>query len=416
MSWNFTMQDVLACVGAITRGKVTRAGEIEVQCPNGVCNSRHQPVWFSCNLSKGTYNCFHCCTDCPYKGGMIDLFCMFSGVDPNDRKEAKRQLSIALDGGVSNYKPREIFLLPEPENTRSDEDLDLVYRTLLSKLTLNPSHRDNLHKRGLSDEEIDRAMYRSLPEKWGPVFVELKKALPGETLEGIPGFYTNGGKVFSAFTKSGFFVPYFNERQMIVGMQVRFDQGEHRYLWFSSTGYPGGARSRNIASYGIPGAMPKLNSGTPVYVTEGALKAHIACVLSGGRNPYIALAGVNCFNQWENACTMLRACGVTQVIDAFDSDRETNEHVRNALARLYEIAQRYGITMRRFNWGTKQKGVDDYYLAVIQGKAFVPFIPREVQERACKSPHPSRLSQTVSKSAQSSRRPAQRLPYVPIPK
>ena len=123
--------------------------------------------------------------------------------------------------------------------------------------------------------------------------------------------------------------------------------------------------------------MPKCDGTKTVYITEGALKAHIACVLSGNHNPYIALAGVNCFNQWEETCVYLKSVGVTHVIDAFDSDRESNEHVRNALKKLYAIAARYGISMTRFNWGTTYKGVDDYYLAVSRGEVFLPFVPKK---------------------------------------
>ena len=163
-------------------------------------------------------------------------------------------------------------------------------------------------------------------------------------------------------------------------MQIRFDKGDKRYLWFSSAGFQGGCSARNIASYGIPGVMPECKKGQIVYVTEGALKAHIACELSESHEPYIALAGVNCFNQWEMTCEYLKSQGITRVVDAFDSDRESNEHVKNALAKLYEIASRYGITMTRFNWGTTYKGVDDYYLAFKQGKVFRPFVPNTTNE------------------------------------
>ena len=103
--------------------------------------------------------------------------------------------------------------------------------------------------------------------------------------------------------------------------------------------------------------------------------------MSGNHNPYIALAGVNCFNQWEETCEYLKSLGVTHVIDAFDSDRENNVHVRNALKKLYAIAERYGITMTRFNWGTTYKGVDDYFLAVSQGNVLLPFIPKEQEQK-----------------------------------
>lgn len=377
MAWSFSMDTVLDLVGAKTRGKVTRAGEIEVQCPHGVCGRNKQPVYFSVNVAKGQYNCFHCCSGCPYSGGMIDLYCMFTGIDPNDRQFAKHAISMDLSGKPAHTKCK-IVMRPESDidlslQARPDAELDKAYRAVLNELTLNPEHRENLRKRGLTDEVIDRCLYRSVPEHWAGVFVRLKKLKI--SFIGIPGFYEKNGKAFSACTKPGFFIPYFNADNQIVGMQIRFDDGDKRYRWFSSPGYENGCSAKNIASYGIPGVMPKCAKDKTVYITEGALKAHIACTLSGNSNPYIALAGVNCFNQWEATCEHLKALGVTHVADAFDSDRESNEHVRNALKKLYAIAARYGITMTRFNWGTAYKGVDDYFLAVSQGKALRPFIP-----------------------------------------
>ncbi len=98
-------------------------------------------------------------------------------------------------------------------------------------------------------------------------------------------------RLFPPAQNQGFFIPYFNSKGQIVGMQIRFDKGDKRYLWFSSAGFQGGCSARNIASYGIPGVMPECKKGQIVYVTEGALKAHIACELSESHEPYIALAG-----------------------------------------------------------------------------------------------------------------------------
>lgn len=386
MSWNFSMETVLDLVSAKTRGKVTRAGEIEVQCPHGVCGHKKQPIYFSVNLAKGQYNCFHCCSGCPYSGGMIDLYCMFTGLDPNNKKEVKKAFAQALDGTVVKVRETTVTkreLAPGLE-AKPDEELDKVYRAVLNELTLKPEHRENLKKRGLSDEMIDKCLYRSMPERWSSVFAALKKK--GISFKGVPGFYEKNGKAFAACSKPGFFIPYFNSRNEIVGMQIRFDKGDKRYLWFSSSGYDNGCSARNIASYGIPSVMPKCDGTKTVYITEGALKAHIACVLSGNHNPYIALAGVNCFNQWEETCVYLKSVGVTHVIDAFDSDRESNEHVRNALKKLYAIAARYGISMTRFNWGTTYKGVDDYYLAVSRGDVFLPFVPKKKPDEEAPKP------------------------------
>ena len=51
------------------------------------------------------------------------------------------------------------------------------------------------------------------------------------------------------------------------------------------------------------------------------------------------------------------------IVDAFDSDRATNPNVANAIAKLHAIAKEYGYDMKTWDWGTEQKGVDDYLLA-----------------------------------------------------
>lgn len=162
-----SMEAVLGVVNAKTRGGVSRTGEIEVQCPMGVCGHKKKPVYFSVNLERGQYNCFHCCSGCPYSGGMVDLFCLFNGLDPQNRQEANKALANALDG-----KPIEsrITFKYQPEPTadiKSDEELDKVYRAVLNELTLKPEHRNNLLKRGLTNEVIDKCLYRSVPEPMG---------------------------------------------------------------------------------------------------------------------------------------------------------------------------------------------------------------------------------------------------------
>lgn len=122
-----SMEAVLGVVNAKTRGGVSRTGEIEVQCPMGVCGHKKKPVYFSVNLERGQYNCFHCCSGCPYSGGIVDLFCLFNGLDPKKRQEANKALANALDG-----KPVEsrVTLKYQPEPTvdvKSDEELDKVY-------------------------------------------------------------------------------------------------------------------------------------------------------------------------------------------------------------------------------------------------------------------------------------------------
>src|SRR5262249_29749552 len=55
------------------------------------------------------------------------------------------------------------------EAKRADDDtLHTVYEALLKRLTLSKAHREALHRRGLLDEAIDRAGYRTLPGQGRP--------------------------------------------------------------------------------------------------------------------------------------------------------------------------------------------------------------------------------------------------------
>lgn len=187
----------------------------------------------------------------------------------------------------------------------------------------------------------------------------------GIVLQGVPGFYRKNGRYCAATFRSGFFIPYFDEKGRICGMQIRFDVAKEsgkRYLWFSSAGYEDGCSARNITSYGAPGLMPAVGSGRLVFVTEGALKAAAANVLDAKHHPIIAIGGVSCYGQWEETCRYLQSKNIHFVADAFDSDRETNASVQKSLEKLYSIAAQYGIRMQRCDWGTAQKGVDDFLL------------------------------------------------------
>lgn len=95
---------------------------------------------------------------------------------------------------------------------------------------------------------------------------------------------------------------------------------------------------------------------------QGALKAAAANALDAKHHPIIAIGGVSCYGQWEETCRYLQSKNIRFVADAFDSDRETNASVQKSLEKLYSIAAQYGIRMQRCDWGTAQKGVDDFLL------------------------------------------------------
>lgn len=368
-AFGITIYDVLTLGGAQQVGRPSQKGEIKVLCPRGVKTSRGKTATFDVNLAKGNFKCYRECSDCTGHGGMLDLYNLLCGSGA-DRKTAYAEIVNKLKHGdlPKIKRPAEPAFVPQKMqgNTADASVLDKAYRAFLATLTLGEKHRANLLSRGLTERAIQQGLYKSVPQgqaAWGKSLRALETQ--GIVLQGVPGFYRKNGRYCAATFRSGFFIPYFDEKGRICGMQIRFDVAKEsgkRYLWFSSAGYEDGCSARNITSYGAPGLMPAVGSGRLVFVTEGALKAAAANVLDAKHHPIIAIGGVSCYGQWEETCRYLQSKNIHFVADAFDSDRETNASVQKSLEKLYSIAAQYGIRMQRCDWGTAQKGVDDFLL------------------------------------------------------
>lgn len=368
--FGITIYDVLTLGGAQQIGRPSQKGEIKVLCPRGVKNTRGKTATFDVNLAKSNFKCYRECNDCIGHGGMLDLYNLLCGSGA-DRKTAYAEILNKLKHGTvpEIKRPAENVFHPQksPEKTADTPTLDRAYRAFLATLTLSEKHRANLLSRGLPELAIQKGLYKSVPQgqaAWSKSLRALE--MQGIALQGVPGFYRKDGRYCAATFRSGFFIPYFDEQGRICGMQIRFDtakEGGKRYLWFSSAGYEDGCSARNITSYGAPGLMSAVEPGCLIYVTEGALKAAAANALDAKHHPMIAIGGVSCYGQWEETCRYLQSKNIRFVVDAFDSDRETNASVQRALEKLYKIAAEHGIRMQRCDWGTAQKGVDDYLLS-----------------------------------------------------
>lgn len=276
------------------------------------------------------------------------------------------------------------------------EVLDKVYRALLRVCPLDDAHREALHMRGLTDEEIQRLGYGTMDlaafarkrnitgANWlktacdcvaGAVERE-GEAMTGDpwfTLTGgIPGFYDTPadwrgwtGKAIVPCYR-GILIPYRNERGQIVGMQIRQDkcltdkdghQGP-RYVWLSSRGKDGGATPGTPVHWAQ--RAEEINA-RGVYLTEGGLKGDIFRAVTGAN--VIAVPGVNAIKGVPAALEVLKARGVEVVVCAYDMDYLTNESVKNAVDKLRKIVEASGMQWIRLRWddrGGVLKGCDDW--------------------------------------------------------
>jgi len=228
------------------------------------------------------------------------------------------------------------------------EVLDAAYRALLSELSISTPHRDNLHRRGLTDEEIDQLGYKTLPVGGRHELVRNLTA-KGVELAGVPGFY-HGGGYWQLAGPAGMLLPVKSVKSQIAGLQVRCNNAASgRYKWLSSKNFPEGC------SPGTPVHVAgTVSVGGEVWITEGPLKADISALKLG--RLVLAVAGVS---NWLGAIPILRQLKPERVVIAFDMDKTANGAVRLHLDSLIAALIRRGIRTFEAGWDVTYKGIDD---------------------------------------------------------
>lgn len=254
---------------------------------------------------------------------------------------------------------------PRPRATSSSAGADHVahvLQTLMSEhLTLSPQHRDSLLARGLTHEVITRNGYATAPTYRRAAEISLSLSRLG--LEGVPGFYYEGGAWRLAVTSPGFYVPVRDERDRVAGLQLRRDAGSPKYLWLSSASRPCGATS------GAPPHFVGVNTAGEIdelLVTEGALKADVINCLSGA--PVVGLAGVQAFGDDFAQRLHLSFPNLRRAVIAYDRDMLTNPHVYCAIERLTQQLRGAFLQVRARVWQTPHKGYDDFLLALLDSE------------------------------------------------
>lgn len=342
---------------------------------------------FSFNFAKGVFNCFKGCINCPVSGcgNSVDMVCLYHDCSRDDAVEILKNYSSSRDNAAKIAKRKQIPFVPVKTIKTLDADsLNAVYTEFLDSLELSEIHEIDLLKRGLRPEHILSVGFKSLPQV-GHRMIARRIVEKGLDIKGVPGFYTDNIGPTINCNGSGYFIPYRDEKDRIVALQIRYDvdldgtmteeektaRKKKRYRWFTSSTKENGASSTTVPFYGLPGSCHKsqFDKGDKVYATEGGLKAAVAQSISGRR--FVAIPGIRCFSAWRAVLATLKEDGVTTVVDAFDMDRYTNENVMNSIEKLKEIAKdEFGIELYAWNWDPEFKGVDDYFLHLKENGKF----------------------------------------------
>lgn len=255
---------------------------------------------------------------------------------------------------------------------------NLVYTAMLRSLKLEKKHLENLTvKRGMSLASVVNNGYRSTVKDKEDCSRVARQIMEAGITPNEAGFYKDDTGYKMVPLDSGFIIPFRNLEGKIQGCQIRYDEGNTRYVTLSSKKWTGGkiAKSQyHIACqrFVYNGKIYPKHNGV-VAITEGALKADCIFDLYSQAYgldkaiPVIAIAGVNCISVLEPVLRELKSQGVTIIYDLFDMDYIKNKEVQKAMQKLKNLIESLGLKYIRKDWDIeKGKGFDDYLLNVIR--------------------------------------------------
>lgn len=381
--FDFNIKDVVKLLRLRVRHKGT--GYMDLDCP--FCGREKK---LNVNTERNIYRC----NACDESGGMLALYASLYGVS---LAEANRQIREALNLGQYRedyHKVKE----PEPKiknsQLASGEAIDRTYRRMLSMISLAQKHKEDLLARGLTEQQIDQQIYRSVP-LFGIKKLAANLQHEGCTVKGVPGFYLDDDERWTIhFTSnnSGILIPIVSMENRIQGFQIRLDHPteDRKYIWLSSINYNMGVSSGSPVH-----VIGSLDTNT-VYITEGALKGTIAHYLSG--DTFVCIAGVTLYRNLKPVLEALRARGTAYICEAYDMDKKMkidcdrnykkcsectapNEqiicpykekkrsNIQRGCQKLYEICRDLSLPVDRKLWDADElmewnggiKGIDDLY-------------------------------------------------------
>lgn len=327
-----------------------------IPCP--ICDapgsrSRHLNI----NLKKNVFCCPKCGT---FSGGVFDLYAYYECVPRRDvlkllrARLGERGNHVFAGTGEKRKKP-----LPKPPEIPQAALADIevrhhVYNILLERLPLAEDHRENLLRRGLSDDAIRRFQYRTAPTADLQMLAQdLIQA--GCSLYGVPGFYRDAQGLWTlASYRRGILIPCRDRFGRIQSLHIRLDKKMKRggkFLTFSSTDKLDGVGAENWCHL-IGPVQPD------ILLIEGYMKADIVHHFTG--RTVLAIPGVTSTQPLAAALKELSGLGAKRVMTCFDMDYMKNWHVERAYQKLIQLLSGLNLAFGTYLWDPAYNGLDDF--------------------------------------------------------
>lgn len=294
------------------------------------------------------------CHRCGEHGGKLALYAKTHACD---NSQAYREIIEIREGRkeTSPFRVSQKAIEPIESNLRASiEECHNTYRSMMNLLTLTSTHRENLHRRGLSDTEIDRLGYKSVPQV-GHCRIASDLLAQGCVLEGVSGFYIDNGEKWrmNAY-HSGIMMPSRDANGRIQGIQVRKDNvNTNKCYWLTGSEKKAGTPLQTRVHFT---KNPK--GSETALLTEGTMKADIAAYLSG--EFFVSIPGTSHFPAIREAMPVLRRIGIHNILLCFDMDLYINPCVMQNLETVARMFLDAGFHVAMREWDRTQKGIDDY--------------------------------------------------------
>ncbi|CAD5983542.1 hypothetical protein NO976_04346 (plasmid) [Planktothrix agardhii] len=244
-------------------------------------------------------------------------------------------------GERQEYRPEQQPKAAKPSNITplTDEQLDREARKILKQLGLSAKHREQLHGRGLTDEQIDQRGFKSVDRYQEFNLISISPNFPGM---GDKGTLANSG--------SGILIPIRNIKGLIIGFQLARDDREPKYQWLW------GSSDRRVSGE-LPLQFLKLNSSPDLNIIEGTLKPLPAAHLHNIN--VLGAGGVN----WHGSKKEFKAIVDSKNFDLYilnpDTGCKANHHVMGAYRELYLFLKKLGVTLYIRDWGQSDRPKSD---------------------------------------------------------
>lgn len=315
-----------------------------MRCP---CCDTEKGKHLNINLKKEVFRCGEA-------GGIFDLYALFTGTP---REQARRAILDRI-GPPQRTETWERRVMPTEKRAAPIEVRHKAYRELLSALTLADHHREDLQNRGLTEEDISRLGYKSIPVGSG-IAIAKRLLERNAQLAGVPGFFrARSGEWAFVHQQEGILIPVRNAQGQIQGLQVRLDNTDRRkFRWVSSGSFFDGCKAEGWTHLA---GEPK----SKILLTEGPMKADIINALTG--LTVLAVPGVNALTKLEESLLALRRAGLREIKTAFDMDYCTNWYVQKGYEELLHLLGRMGFRYGTYVWDPRYKGLDDFIWAKLK--------------------------------------------------